>query len=380
MSIFKIGDPISIPKGTLVFDYANFSPNGDLSKRASRGEVKQLLTIDWTYFIDDKLMRKWMDNGISFRWPVVEGFDSPHPLVVEEKKRIHDMLGGKFDFVVWGDRFALVSAVLPSVAAKPKEAKITKRAMMVKGSKWRFNSDVTVMGMAHPQRDHRLNNELKEWEMAGKPYDYDDPFRYCHELPVFTIKRGTEFTVTNNKLASVSRQKSGNVIRTDLKDDQVEYHILYPKGCGTNGLPMWQSWGENPWWVGEFGLPFNQVEDYIDAIDIPETLIYLLKDTETGEYFAGFHDDYSDIRNPKHSFRMSETVKSAKKFASAANAKTSIRCWTGQMKNTYSYPETFNPSKKADLPKTWVIVPVNKITLDEGEAIDIQEWYAEQGS
>lgn len=376
--VIKIGDPILIPKGTRVFDYGHADAYGTVSKRSSRSTVKQLITLDWTWFINYHLGDRWMRAGITRHWPVREGFVSSHPEVVAEKARIDAMLGQDYQFVVWGERYAHVSSVQLTEAPKGKEAKVTKRTIMVKGSQWRFNRDVTITGMAHPERDHRLSKELKAWLEAGKPYDYNDPFRYCREVPIFTIKKGTEFTITGDKMASSSRQKPTMIIRTNLQDDQLEFHIKYLRSDGSTGgrgMPGWQYWGENPWWVGEHGLPFSQVEDAIDVIEVPETLIYLLKDTATGKYFAGFHDDYSDWHNPVFAFKMSDTVKSAKKFTNPSNAQSSIKSWTGHLEKLGVQSDTVSTTKKAELPDTWVMVPVNKITLEEGNEIDIQSWY-----
>ncbi len=374
----KVGDSIVIPKDTLVFDYTRIESVGTKSKRIARGTVKHLFTLNWTRFVDHSFYDIWFRKGITRRWPLDENMPVTHPDVVAEKARIDQMLGGDYDFVSWGDRYAHAAAVQVSAAPKAKEAAVSKRTMMVEGSRWRFNRDTVITAMVDPDRDHRLTKELAAWIAAGRPYDYNDPYRHSYEMPIFTVRAGTEFTVTSSKLASVSRQPSGLAVRTDLRDDQVEFHIQFLRGDGStggHGMPGWQYWGENPWWVGELGLPFRQIEDSVDAIHIPETLIYLLKDTETGKYFGDFHDDYSNPRSPVFSFRMVETVKSARKFAKESNAKASILSWTGYLADKGVQPDTFSTTRKADLPDTWVLVPVNKLTLDEGDAIDINAWY-----
>lgn len=373
----KVGDAISIPKGTQVFDYMNARHEGDITKRAARGTVKNLFTMNWTDFVNWDYRDSWMRKGYTRQWPLPDNMPLIHPEVIAEKTRIDAMLGGDYSFVSWGNRYAHVAAVLPDEVKKGKEAPVSKRTYMVKGSRWRFMKDVTITALVHPTRDSRLTKELAQWVADGSPCNYDEYHRYFVEVPIFTVSAGTDFEVTSDKTTSGHDQR-GAAIRTDLVEDQVELHIKYPRGDGSTGgrgMPTWQYWGENPWWNGDYRLPISQIEDFVEALEVPETLIYLLKDTVTGQYFAGFHEDYS-ARPPKFELHMADTVKSAKKFVNPSNAKASIMNWTGYLDGMGVHGNV-NSDKKADLPSTWVLCPVNKITLVEGNPIDVQKWYQE---
>lgn len=378
----KVGSPIRIPKSTMVFSGGG-GREPTVTKRDSRGTVDSMFTMDWRDFVSYEIGHDWMNRRISRSFPVRYGdINLSHPEVVAEKARIDAMLGGDYEFVSWGDRYAQKSAVEVTEVKKTKEAPVTKRTHMVKGSTWRFTKDVTVTALVHPDRDSRLTAEREAWVAAGSKYDYNNPYEYYVTMPIYTVKAGTEFTVKDGKHSTMDRQNGkGLAIMVDIDQALLDFHIKFRHGDGSTGgrgMPSWQYCGENPWTKGRdrFYLPYGQIEDAVEALSVPETLIYLLKDTETNQFFAGFHEDYS-VHPPKFELKMSDTVKGAKKFEKITNAHASIMNWTGYLEGMSVYQQATNTEKKADLPATWVLVPVNKITLAEGTAIDIQKWYQE---
>jgi hypothetical protein len=380
MSDIKIGDYVSAPKGTPIYS-AGFVLSERFcqpSKRATKGRVTQITR---PHSLEDLIPEEehvvlrelaghdlWKTWGESYRlfdgqWSAIK---KRFPEAAAAEQRVIDRFGGDLRFVVWGSSVAHIGAVTKIDPPVAKEAKVSKLKEMVKGSRWRFTRPVTITAWVYPERDHRLVAEADAWRAAGKPYNYDNPYEHAHEMPIFTVPAGLEFTVSSDKKTSADRQKdSGRAIRVDLDESQIEYHIKHTRPDGSSGgrgVPSWEYWGENPWWQNGFTLSYRQIEDAVEAISIPESIVYVLRDGEDGKYFAGFDYDYTDR---KDHVRMVDTFKSAKKYANEGNARSSILSWTGFFEDKGI--EGVSTARKMDLPDSWVLVPVDQVTLKQGE-------------
>jgi hypothetical protein len=378
----KVGDPIVIPKGTQVFEF-NGRHTASETKRVSKATVESLQTFDWTWFIPHEYQDRWMRLGITRGWPMRKGQTVTHPEALAEKARIDAMLNGEYDFVAWGTRYARRSLVQPAAPKVMKEAKTTKRTLMVRGSRWRVTRDVMIYGWTHipdnisDQDDQRLRDP--QWERRAEDIGYGRFNNYAN-LPMFTIQAGAEFTV-RGKLNSAPIYGAGTAIPVEIDEDKFVVHHTerpkntpYERAAPYGGMTTYWHRSMNIFEYNGLHLPYGQIEDAVEVLDVPETLAYVLKDKDTGEYFSGFHDDYS-TRPSTHTVKMSSTFKGAKKFEKVTNAQASIMSWSGYLEGMGVDSHT-SSDKKLDLPASWVLVTVDRISLKEkGEPLDIQAWY-----
>lgn len=307
--------------------------------------------------------------------------------------------------------------IAEKVVPKPKAAKksavsrnnkkvdtVSIRKQMVIGSVWVFTEDCEIIQwVSNPERNELIN---KRHPRGGYGRDPEVMALDSHvERHVATIPAGTRFTVIGKSQNSehgwgTSDPKFSNGLRFPVtfdKDNSVIHHMpLKEKGMwnrGHNPLHYWRGSDDN-----DVTLPFMKIAAYIAPETIPETLVYVLRDTATGELFGGWKDEkyterYSnydgtfrtyhgkraDVGNPK----MVTKLSSAKKYKTLSAVKASIREFTGYNdglddRGLESGAYYVQGGKKAmDLPPTWEVVEFDKVSGVEKGTHDVQAWLKE---
>jgi hypothetical protein len=364
----KIGDTILIPAGASVFEtWQHHTPT--ITKRKSTARVINLhdyaIGDDWMRFLTENEESALHDFcrqcGVGYSYPYFNFYrDSPQTARAREmlngfKTRIFSEYNNNLLFVEWGERAAHVDqvSIVEAVANKPvREKTVTKRVQMVRGSVWKMTESVSVTGIVS-RRGYNAHNNTS---LPGLPGQDDLVI-----VPQFDIPKGFQFTVVN-KLRSLGHGDGLGIPIGEARDGI----IFHYKNAPFHLTPFE--------WNG-LHLPYAQIEKFVENVSIPEDTRYVLRDKQNGEYFAGF--EYDD------KLRMSKTFKSAKKYDSVANVKSSIRSWTGMLAGRGSEIEmagghaNIASEKKIDLPATWEIIPIDSVTLEEKTPIDIQTWYNE---
>jgi hypothetical protein len=256
-----------------------------------------------------------------------------------------------------------------------------ERNTMVPGSRWVFHRTV----------------DIKLW-MPKAPGSRSHHAKDYHQVVVQTLLAGTKFTVLDKfgTSYSVADDLSDGLVARVKFDDESTIKSTVPfqryDRCAV-GLTEHRSGADFSgsqlvYKVNGHELPFKQIADAITAEAIPETLVYVLRDTATGEYFGGWkmlpHRDPRWANNgelytsdvPK----MVTKFSSAKKYKNASAVKASIRDFTGYNSGINDEGEEINyifadGKKKMDLPATWEMVVVDKVTGIEKEILDVQNWY-----
>lgn len=304
-------------------------------------------------------------------------------------------------------------AVVEEVAPKPKATKkptapkdnkkvdtASLRKQMVIKSVWVFTEDCEItQWVSNPVRDEMIN---KRHPRGGYGRDPEVMALDTHvERHVTTIPAGTRFTVIGKSQNSESgygstNSKFSNGLRFPVtfdKDNNVVHHMPLRErgmwGGDRNPLQYWRGDGDN-----DVSLPFMKIAAYIAPEAIPETLVYVLRDTATGELFGGwkqttYTQNYgdglsytgktADVGNPK----MVTKLSSAKKYKNLSAVKASIREFTGYNdglddRGLESGAYYVQGGKKAmDLPATWEVVEFDKVSGEEKGTHDVQVWLKE---
>lgn len=290
-------------------------------------------------------------------------------------------------------------SVAPAVSAAPAAPKAApaapvaasgtkiERNQMVPGSKWVFDRDVTVTTwettpafdkMFHDRSiDYNLREATAEaMGKAGTAYA---------ERVVAVIPKGTTFEVAG-KFSTSANGWSGK------KSYETNSGLMVPVEPipGISGLVTVYVASASSGAFSKPALPFAQIRENITALEIPETLVYVLRDTATGELFGGWKNEKysenmgggrvyngtrSDVGNPK----MVTKLSSAKKYATSSACKASIREFTGYNVGLEEGDEggayyIMGGQKAMDLPPTWEMVEFDKVTGVEKRVIDVQNW------
>jgi hypothetical protein len=347
------------------------------------------------------VMVKWMEEKNPQHLPAIYQSSSELQALMEKAKAEAIANEGHAPkFVIWGGVHNRKAARLSDVikiqdkadvrfkaASKKKEKTLTKRNLMVEGSKWRFAQDVDItMWVRNPKIDqlcHQRNSISRSGNShvgntiilgGGVPNtpaekqtiaSIQEEINNCPRVVqqnMGIIQAGTEFTVVG-KLAAGYKwgQKETNGLLVPVK---------VTKG----------SVGNIPITGYDGGLPYNQIEKFVEAISIPETIVYVLRDRETGDYFGGWETDKKGYQtsNPK----MSSTFSGSKKYKTSSAVKASIRDFTGynsglDSEGSEEWVGIGYDSKKIDLPSTWELVGIDKTTLTDKSIEDIKSWYTE---
>lgn len=330
-------------------------------------------------------------------------------LFVEFEARVRERFGD-LKFIDWskGQKSTLLSnavAVAPKADRAPKEATITKRRLMVPGSVWRFTEEVEInVWVSNPEID-RLIKERDSYRVNQNSQH--------RRGGTMVVVLGGGRQQTQGELDAMARiQKQINETPSKIKIKAavvpagVRVKIADKLAAGyksyndkeTNGLlaPMIILEGkigvteqllksgnryDNPLhYANGISLPYSQIESAIEAESIPESIVWTLRDTATGEYFGGWESEtkngYSRQTNTP---KMSKTFSGAKKYKNLAAVKASIMDFTGYHDGIeiegYVGEWVGNGSKKIDLPATWEAVAVDKTTNADKETRDVQDWF-----
>ncbi len=434
------GDAIRIPKGTPVFEFTSYSQYLDpptpsrrdidtvvasisdasdgwmaFASKDSRDDIviaaKMLTGKDHTDSL--KYLPGWLDEEERFGSIMRDGWHQHRgtlvPLLDKAKAATDALVNGDYSLVTWGTgskrRAARLCDVMPRVAVEkaPKgEAKITKRKMMVVGSKWRFTKDTPIdVWVGNPARralskkedaiyrsdnsEHQRggtrvivlgggqkNTPAEEAEMAAiRAQRKALPQQIIHRIAV--IAAGTEIEITGKLVSSganhLSKKESNGLMvpmrGANMVMDTSVFEMAYENPLRGGGL-----------------LPYAQIEHSVEPLAIPEVIAYILRDAATGEYFGGWKfeiDKYGQNRST-NTPKMSKTISGAKKYATSSAAKASIRDFTGYTSGMQEDGDSApywaqGGDKKMDLPETWEMVAFDKATNTEKEIIDVQNWY-----
>lgn len=254
----------------------------------------------------------------------------------------------------------------PAAPVAVSGAKV-ERNQMVPGSRWVFDHDTEINLFYETGRGRGVT----QVEHFGK---------------VATIRAGTEITILG-KLYADNTMGMGDSSRSNGLMAPIEF-----KDPTTVDLePIVSSYNHHPLYGWrELQLPFKQIATNISPLEIPETLVYVLRDAATGELFGGWKTEkYSEDMGGGHIYtgtrseigtpKMVTKLSSAKKYATSSACKASIREFTGYNEGLEEGDEggayyIMGGKKAMDLPPTWEMVEFDKVTGAEKRVIDVQNW------
>lgn len=298
---------------------------------------------------------------------------------------------------------SVATTVAPAPTAKVSKPAVKAvgvaaiRTQMVPNSKWRFTRDVEIVGWrdspkykqhvsARPDGRNNLN-AYNDWRIELDRLLESGESQVL--VPVGKVLEGAEFTVTGKISSEASygsehKKSDGLKVPLAITPDKIELYSLNGKSPSAFDHPLIG-------YQGVHELPLRQIADAVEPLAIPTTLVYVLRDTATGELFGGWKTEkvayYTDKQDVTHYSdratdepKMVTKLSSAKKYATSAAVKASIREFTGYnsgLDNNVDSGEYYimGGDKKMDLPPTWEMVVFNKVTGDEVETIDVQNWY-----
>ena len=277
-----------------------------------------------------------------------------------------------------------------AVTAAPVTASGAKveRNQMVPGSIWVFDADVTITTWESTSafdtmyHDRSLTMDAREQRAeamgkAGTAYV---------ERVVAVVPKGTTFKVAGKIVAS-AQGYSGKKSWETNSGLMVPVEDMAPHAQGLVKVYVsTPSSGAHR----KSAFPFAQIRENISPLEIPETLVYVLRDSATGELFGGWQTTSSVVHaGTKYEYkskdsligqpRMVTKLSSAKKYATSSAAKASIREFTGYNEGLEEGDEggayyIMGGKKAMDLPPTWEMVEFDKVTGAEKRVIEIQNW------
>lgn len=348
MSEIVVGGYVHVPKGTPVYEGYGF----DDPKPSSRDQVIKVKRLE----------------------PVYEAYLSG----------IGPIPGGDQRYVEWsGMKKTLIGYVTaaeePAKAKAPKkERAITKQQQMVKGSVWRLTQDVAFtynetdgrwmrahqdFHIAKRRSAAGVNGTLQDLEAALKAKGISEYLVH----PYVKLAAGTEITVT----AKLNRGH----FAPGISNPNASVMMLYDGTCvpcEANGKPLL--------------LPYSQLEPFVEAVNIPTTFQYVLRDRTTGLmmetspslYYRNEAGAYLTAVTDAEKVKFTDRFMKAKRFDDMSRLKQSILGWSGyyvNMPGAEDRPEWAGDRKEMDLPESWEAVKFDKLAKQEVEAVGIQEWY-----
>lgn len=430
-----IGDTVMVPKGTLVLEgYGHeFYYADQLKRTTSKQNVKVKLSNivnasdRWYLFISkdnrERIKREcnigyWRDLFVD-RWADrPKAHTSEQAKLIAEIKLETDAVFENYVFVSWANdqKHCLVSKVQPAEAnktAEPKEAKIDKRRQMVPDSEWIFTKDCLLeMWMDNPkirelcdkrdairtdpnsQHSHggtitivlgggRKNTPAEEEQMAAIQKEIDDTPRQV-KVKVCTIFKGAKFKIVGKQQAAYSsygnKETNGLTFPCQMIENDAEYYLDMSNARWLSGNPLFEH-HTSDWAARIIGLPYKMIEAFVEPTLVPETIVYVLRDSVTKEYFGGWQSERTNYGSNRQTDepKMSTTFSGSKKYKNLAAVKASIMDFTGYHNGmeleTYSGEWVGQGDKKIDLPPNWEAVAIDKTTNTDKEIHDVQDWY-----
>lgn len=282
---------------------------------------------------------------------------------------------------------------LSVVIGGPKTKPVSKRNQMVAGSRWKLTQDVEIhLWISNPRFDQLLMGRSRT---AAQQHEIDQMVEKNERViraHAATIRAGSilkpigKFSSAGGAYGVAKNQTNGLTAPFEI-DGVID---LEPLASGfANRHPIeHHGWVDSKWEVIGYDLPYNQIEAFVEAEEIPESLVYVLRDRETGLYFGGWKTEDYHYGGGHVGQRMTDEPKmvekfsSAKKYKTASAVKASIREFTGYNsgindadgQESAEYYMT-GGDKKMDLPPSWEMVAVDKPTAQEKAVHDVQDWY-----
>lgn len=360
------GARIEIAKGTTVYESGWHVPEGIVTGRRTTGTVMTVhdLASDhgWQRFVtkdeQEALVAAAGAARCRIRWPWRDAWADGLPIFDAVKARIFGMFDGDLRFVSWGERMAHVGDVRIVEAKKPRERAVTLRTLMTPGSVWRTTCDLRLTGLV-------ATVDLNRKGYAKLPPLGVEDGGQMSRIALLDIPAVTEFTVDPKKKHRALGRNNGLGIPITAAIADFDWFVAEP-----------DSFFQNPLTWNGMHLPLKQIEGAVELVEAATSTAFVLRDEATGLLFGGFTEDWA--KRETH-LRMVETFSSARKYATVANAKASIVAWTGRNPRRAlsdgERPEWVGWDKVMDLPPTWILVEIDRVTLAERPTIDIQEWH-----
>lgn len=391
--IFKIGDWIEFPKGTKLYPHTYVLEAG----RKNRVQITQVLTGDERYHFlaDSKMINRAVRFSsseisrlnISCVGPEASAtYDRFYQSIREEIEALHPQM--PVALYKWGAESNLV-AHESVVKIDPPESKsagkpLKKYQQMIAKSVWRCTQDimvtVRVRNPAHIAAVERLYNALMQArnKIVGSPnyniehnklfrqYDIDQKnITEPHDIDMLwcTIKAGTELTCTGKRTSYAKINGTSYVGKSMLHPFKAASGITLADGRQATALL----------------LPYDQIEPFFEALDVPQEKLMALRDSETGKFFKeaalSWHNGEAT-----GGLSMVDRVQDARKYDDLSKVKVSVLDWSGYyegLDENEGRPDWMGAGNKvADLPPTFEVVVYDKRTKEVLETIDIQAWYA----
>lgn len=242
-----------------------------------------------------------------------------------------------------GSKYCLESDVELNVPAPVRKAlntpKITLRQRMVKGSKWRLTAPATVIKPGNPVVMTARNGVT--WTEYSPVTDY--------ELPI-----GTEIEVTGKTTTSLSFNHPGYCWFSGV------WVPIKVTGSKTPIMVEFKELNKNPEQIGE-----AVVEAQFVIWDTAEQKYY------TGHEYTGWGKTSPVLYDAK--------LSKAKKFKRLADVRVHALIQSGYYddlpESWGSVPEWMTGPKAFDIPDTWEIIKLNKLTKEEIERIELVQTF-----
>ena len=382
---FKKDDTIEIPAGTIVFRRGGLL-YPEVTKRSNKATVCKVLAVAedekktigsdiWQFFLTDEEYQKFIDaanaqnNSYGYEYSLndrgrLTGYNGITkyyylPIVAELHETVKKRLG-KFDIVWWSnhDNFT-ISTHLKLASTSKKESvakKPSKRALMIKGSKWIATQDFDVV------------------------------VSISTTLPSMSIKKGTIFTILGKGEKGISYVTGG-----------WEEYINIPVSLPVSDIILHPMPAAQPYYGKKYTnkplvikdtifvlVPFVSFGQYVEQVgEAKEQYEYVIRDSATATYYRATNNRYGTF-DGELPFEM-EKLSRAKKYTDLGKVKIAILNLT----NYYSGLDDFDSDSSAEwigdnseteelgypFPETFEAVKIGKFSKEEIEVIDLQQWY-----
>lgn len=413
-SPFKVGDYIDIPKGlTLHRRYYHGKP--DVTKRASTAQIKYItLDKDWRDYLDPADRRTYDDAQVAFS---VSRRDRDHTFrdangripdenrdawykAMDDHREEQSAFEAEYqvkayanlqpqDYIVrWGSNNQARATEVKAASKIPgpkKQAKLSLRQQMIKGTKWKVLQDIIIMSrLRNPEIDRLLdiykqaNPEPAQYLPAQIVYQgvrqnvhqnnpawstwctaFNNEQKRVHNLvdyyiddPYLEIKAGTVFEVTDKGMTSWYRSYNHETFS----------HVVPVRKVGGNGKVHY--------------IPTDQIKDKIEMEGpMPTVPVFVLRHKPSAKYFKG--TSYGGGRGV-YKVDYSDTPMSGKTFTDVGKAKSSILSMTGYydgLPGSENLPEWMGGPKTMEFNEDYELVEFDKLTRAEQGITDLMPWF-----
>lgn len=311
LSMARPATCIKIAKRMTEVDEASF-PGVQYNVRYGANSVRP--TEEEEAFSNIKFLTVWLSEkhtGVHRNRPYYYQRDDALKALVEEARlEVIEDWGDAPRFVMWGmphvrkvakldDVFKIADKSQFKLAAAPKkkEKAITKRRLMVEKSTWRFDKDAVVsMWIRNPKIDEMLAKRDAQPHRGGQ-YGTGAVADACQaeinrlskeepqiNVPVFSFAAGTVIEVVGS-LTADGMFNYGS--KSETNGLLVPFKVVSGKAQFLSGI---RSMSDTGIWGG-LSVPYKQIENLVEAESIPETISWVLRDRETGDFFGGWQSE-----------------------------------------------------------------------------------------